>query len=120
MTLKLGLSNGGCVSGLFLAAATSNESGIASTFADTLEGFLGCMIFTLSGTLHSGFASVAVQINSTYVLTHYTSVYENPEQYYTTRIHLGNMAHFSLRQIENYVANQLYLKGTSINRGIIV
>lgn len=43
---------------------------------------------------------------------------ETPEQYYNTRIHLGNMAPFTYTQIENYVDTGLYLEGITLHRGI--
>ncbi|WAI96133.1 DNA helicase-like protein [Vibrio phage vB_VhaP_PG11] len=46
--------------------------------------------------------------------------HESPEDYYQTRIHMGNMAVFSSAQIENYVDGELYLEGVSIHRGIKV
>ncbi len=45
---------------------------------------------------------------------------ESPEQYYTTRIHLGNMARIDKAHIENYVDNMITLEGVATHMGIKV
>jgi hypothetical protein len=45
---------------------------------------------------------------------------ETAEQYYNTRIHIGNMAPIDKAHIENYVDNKLTLEGVATHYGIKV
>ena len=44
--------------------------------------------------------------------------WETPEMYYNTRIHIGNMAAFSLMSVDSYVDGQLQLEGVTAHGGI--